>query len=685
MQPVSGTFYEAVQMLLPQAKAQGEEKKHGKFCQVKSVVKKSLRRGGRSVGGISSNALHSGSYSASTEHLIATKDDVDDEEVAESVSSLASEEPPQIAPLRLSKYLPKLTISIPTNGESETLVSAKDDEDQNKDTESKDETFHIAPLRLRSSNLTTASKENSSAAQTSFYYTASAKADDDVFSEFPATSGMDRPMSSFMIKLHQAMEQTFHDKLKTTLVAPEVSRKTTPSPSSRLRHTTLSSDPGLQSGSLRSHYSASEPGSSPPVLKIPKMRRQNNNDAGRVLRLAPSLEEGLCADDLEVFEENAVAAAAPIVRGVDPSVVDVRHSKVSETCARPIHAVSDHQRLEDDLVVDPLVLPEATLFPPSSMIVAKPNTHRPAVTSGTSSEFSAASSSIVSKRTSAECSSSTVSDVVPTMPFQILKTIVFSAAYGDIECRKLASDLYNEIVEAENAGSEPRWDVHKQQLLLKSHLVQELCSGVQHGYLQQGVFETIRQQMFPTGDTALMGCRDFTVYIFRAVESFALDEDRAQHILKLAIGDEPFCEYSPEEETFFEREPFNAEGFVYDDSTDDDHYEHPSESHDVTGTTIRKSTASQQQARSAVSKSCQAGLLAILPQFTTSTRSGSGSNPTDCNAAQAKVGTLRGQQPPAWNRCSCSQSIGLQAWNKWLNQVHGNEPERTAPHGDART
>ncbi|KZM24189.1 uncharacterized protein EKO05_0007753 [Ascochyta rabiei] len=555
---------------IPTAK---EEKKHGKFCQTRSGVKKSLRRDGRSIAGISADALRSGFCSTSTEHLIATKDGEGEEKVTESVCSMASDEPPRIMPLRLSRFLPKLTISIPNNGENETRFDARYDIGQNEDTASEDETYHVAPLRLRSSNLTAATKGNSSAAETSFYYAVSAKADDHVFSNLPATSRMDRPMSGSLIKLHKAMEQTSNDSIKTPSVASTASQRITHSPSLRLRHTALSSTPGLQSDSLRSHYSASEPEPNLLVLKAPKMPLQDDGGAGKALRLAPSLEEGLCADDLEVFEENAVAAAAPIVRGVDPNVVDIRHSKVSETYAEPAHTVSIHQRFEDRLAVDTLVLPDAALFPSLSMLVAKPNKNLPAVTSGTSSECMAASPSVAFKRISTACSSSTASVIIPTMPFQVLETIVFSAAYGDIECRKLASTLYNEIIEAENAGIEPRWDIHKQRLFHQSHLVQDLYSGMQHGYLRQDVFETVRQQLFPTGATEPMESRDFTAYIFGAVGSLALDEDRAQQILKLAINDEPFSESSPEEETFFERESFNTEGFVYEDSTDGDHYE----------------------------------------------------------------------------------------------------------------
>ncbi|KAF9692775.1 hypothetical protein EKO04_009117 [Ascochyta lentis] len=534
--------------------AEEAEKEHGEPRETKNTVNRTLRRDRRRIVGTPSDVSHSGFCSASTDHQIKTEDSEDENEVAESTNFGTSDMPPQVAPLHpASKLLPKLAISIPTNGEIENSIAVALDTNEDEDAESETETSHVAPLRLRSSKLTSSSRNGSSTTETSFHYTASAKADDDVFSDSQATSRIDLPVSSFIAKLQEAMEQTSEEGIRTRSVTSTASRMLTPSPSPMLRHTALSLNASLQSDSLRSQYSASEPAASTSVLNTSKMQLQHNDEADKTLRVAPSLEEGLCADDLKVFEEDVLAAATPILRNIDPDLVDVRHSKVGETCERPTHAISDDQCLGNDLAVGPLVLPD----PPGQL----------------SPEFSIAPLHVASERLSAACSSSTVSAVIPTLPFQILETVVFFAAYGDVECRNLASNLYKEAVEAEKSGAESRWGVREQHLLRRSHIVQELDSMMRHGYLRQNFFETIRQQLFPTGRTKLMESRHFTMYVFCAVCSFVLDEDMAKQIVELAINDEPFYECSPEEETFFRREAFNTEGFVYSDRTDDDHYE----------------------------------------------------------------------------------------------------------------
>ena len=542
------------------------EKVHGTFCRTKNVVKESLRR--RKRCGVaeagSRDSLRSGFYSASNERLM----DQEDEE--KSATSLISDEPPQIAPLRpVSKFLPTLTISIPDNKITHSVVAehySGEDEGEDDGEDSEHGSLHVAPLRLHSSNLTSGSEHDSTAAETSFYYRPGAKDDNAVFSSSDETSQIDRLVTNFAVTLRDTMKP--NRGFKSPTIAPTADLPlVTSSPSPKLRQTALCSTPELQSTSLRSHYTASEPATSPPVLSVPKMWLPNADE--HTLRVALSLEDGLHANDLEVYEEDALAAAAPIVRGVVPDVVDIRRSNMTDTSEQQSRAVSNHQRPDDDL--DDGQLSPSDKLHMSSSSMANLST----VTSATSTESLAAPPSGAAKRVAAACSSSGASVVVPTMPFQILETIVFSAAYGDAECRALAANLYKEVTETETSDNELRWGTQEQRLLHQSHLMQELDSLVHFGHLRQDIFEMIRGQIFPTGTTELLENRDFTAYIQRAVSSFALGEDTAKEILELAIGieDESFAQYSPEEEVFFEREPFNPEGFVYDDSTGDDQYE----------------------------------------------------------------------------------------------------------------
>jgi len=48
----------------------------------------------------------------------------------------------------------------------------------------------------------------------------------------------------------------------------------------------------------------------------------------KTVRLTKSLEEEFCAEALAVYEENAVATTAPIVRGIKLEVVHTRDSQV---------------------------------------------------------------------------------------------------------------------------------------------------------------------------------------------------------------------------------------------------------------------------------------------------------------------------------------------------------------------
>lgn len=525
-------------------------KEHGAYCRTKSVVKKTLRRDRRSVAGPASNGvLRSGFHSSSTEHLMVEED--------ERLSSSISDEPPQIAPLRpVSKFLPKLTISIPENIETGAIAVPRNMslEDVEGAEDSGGEAVHVAPLRPRSPKLPSASMRDVSAVETSFCYNAYAKADDDVFSSPSETSHVDRPVSSFMIKLREAMEQ---GGIKTPSIASTASRVENPSPLPKLRHTAVSPTGGIRIDSLRSQYSASEP-----EMQLP-------TEAEKILRLAPSLEEGLYADDLEVIEEHALAAAAPMVRGVDPEIVDIRRSQLDETFERQICNVSSY---DCDLAVSPLTLPYKHYRPSSVALGITSAEPISTATSTTSPTKAGCPLSRASARVSTARSSSKVNVVVPTMPYTVLETIVFSATYGDRECKKLATSLHMEVIRADSSGTDSRWGAQEQHLLRQSHLMQELDDLVQYGHLRRDIFETVRGQLFPTGATTLMEHRDFKAYVYRAAGAFALDAGRAEAILQLAIADENFAESSPEEEMFFAREPFNPVGFVYNDRTDDEGY-----------------------------------------------------------------------------------------------------------------
>jgi hypothetical protein len=163
------------------------EKLHGAFCRTKSAVK-SFRRGSKEVfvEQESRDSLRSGFYS---------KDEVFE-------FSMISNEPPQTAPLRpVSKLFPDLTIFVPEND------IAREFQIEHNSVEDNDELFSdfseisyhdspvIASLRTRSSTVdsvsldegTTAETTFYTAGETSFYYTPSAKEEDDVFTISPAS------------------------------------------------------------------------------------------------------------------------------------------------------------------------------------------------------------------------------------------------------------------------------------------------------------------------------------------------------------------------------------------------------------------------------------------------------------------------------------------------------------------
>ena len=521
------------------------EKEHGKFCRARNSVQLSLRRNKRTVAEASSHdVLRSGFYSHIKEY---------GKQLETSGTSTILHDPPQIAPLRpVSKFLPTLSISIPDNELSSSMIaehgSSKTDDDDEVESEGNNndrDSLNVAPLRPRSSNLTFVPYQESSAAETSFYYTAQAQQDDDVFTPSDETSRIDRPVSNFDSKLRAAMQSTHG--IKTPSVASASSQIVTPSPSPKLRHASP------KRSDLRSQFAATRMESSSPPLYVPKVRKSNRVEIEKTVRLAPSLEEGLRVDDVQVYEESATAAAAPIVRNVEPNVVDIQGSRTLETTEQCASAVPKHQH-KDSMEISRLIFSNTNRFPPPPSVMVAPLNVAP-------------------KRNSDTRSSARANSTVCTMPLPVLETIVFSAAYGDKECRDWAAGLYKAVIEADITNAVLQWGAREQRLLRQSNLMQELDSLVRFGYLPEYLFTTIRGQIFPTRNTELMENRDFENYIWRAVRVFALTEDRAKQVLELAAVDQSFQQSSLEEEVFFEREPFNSQGYAYGDSIYNGSYE----------------------------------------------------------------------------------------------------------------
>ena len=463
----------------------------------------------------SPDSLRSGFYAAAAVPILPVHEagsEIEDEEVEESTTFI-SDEPPQIPPLqRISKFKPMLKISIPVNN----LPSSISAEHHKTESKTEDESLEVA-LRLQ---------DNDKAGETLPNRFADARDEDDVFSTPGRLSHTDRPVT----------------RLETKVYVPTGAYKTSSGPSSvnstppRLRHTALYSSPGL---SLRSRYSASEP---------PSEMEQSFHPT-------PCLEDGFSVDDLEVFEEDAEAVVAPLLCGVEANIVEIRVPSVVEVPGRRKVTVSSRHDICDDEMMPPANVDRSTTLRMQLPMLP---------TSATVAHLMPAPLRYASPGAD-----------VPALPFRlplhIVETIAFSAAWGDVECQALASDLYKQVfrVQVSTVGSQRA--TKEQCLLRKSHLVQELESLVRREHLPEDLFETVRSQLFPTTTTELMGTRDFTTYIFRAVHALHLTEGKAEEILQLAIGDERFTQITPEEEVSLERKAFDLGSFVYDSGIEDRH------------------------------------------------------------------------------------------------------------------
>lgn len=518
---------------------------------MKSAVKKSLRRS-KKEGYAEGGPLRSGYLSASTDLLISKKDE---EEIEESDTSIVSNDPLRIPPLRpVSKFMSILEIADSVNELPGSLVAEHFSiEDGFEDADSESESLSVAPLLRRSSNLASESDDDSNPGETPFCRT---NENDDVFFDTNETSLIERPVTDFTVKLHETMETDRGYKTPST-AATASSAPATPSPPPKLRHTALKRTLGSPNTSLRSQYSAGEPASSPSVLGVPRVGTVDESAMDRPVQVAPSLEEGLFADNLDIYKENAVAAPAPVLRGIRPRLVSIRKPQVGRTLVQQDPAVSDRSSPVKDLGSQSILSGTSNHYPPTMM----PATSH----AGLPAETAVAMPSAVPEPLQNVSSASGPIVRLPTMPLPVLETIIVSAAYGDAGCRALACDLYKEVIEGRDSGKESRWGNREQFLILKSHLVQELEFLTRLGFLRDGVFQIIRGQLFSTRTTVMLGNRGLKSYIRRTVTTSYLGRDWAKEVLELLISDEGFAQCAPEEEVLLEHRLFNSEGYVYGD------------------------------------------------------------------------------------------------------------------------
>ncbi|KAF3009883.1 hypothetical protein E8E13_010770 [Curvularia kusanoi] len=526
-----------------------QEKVHGVYCQAKTALKRLRRSKEESTAEIDpQTSLLPGFYVATAAPImpeayhVNSKNSVDTEI---SMESSILDQPPRTPPLRpTTKFMPKLGISIPENEVAGSIIV----EGPNFPRENGDTNLHVALLCLQ---------DMSNVGETSFYWAVGAEEDGDVFSNPYGLSQIKRPVTQFDAKLRASTgPKDVYISLPSLLLTDS---PTTTICSTRLRHTALHSSPGLHSTPLRSQYSVSEPPSSPPVFETPKVYMFKGHEMEQNIQFSPSLENGTSAVDLEVFEENATAAAAPLLRNVEPQLVDIRYSHAIEVSEHQEATVSI-QQLSDSTLVDEPMLADTVRTQVMQRFMLP----------------TAASSPVAPDLLPAPLQYSRTTVTVPTLlyhlPLRVVETVAFSAAWGDAECQVMAADLYRDFVhmDAPNAGSQ--WGMQEQYLLCRSHLVQKLDSLRGRGHLPQDVFEVVRGQLFPVDATRSMDDGEFRVYISTNVGKSVLSEDQAREILQLAIGDESFVQTSPDKEVFSERPRFGSDSYVHEEGTDDGHH-----------------------------------------------------------------------------------------------------------------
>lgn len=392
------------------------EKVHGIICRTKSALK-SLRRSkkGSFMAGNPRGSLRSGCLSASAECLISNEDE---DGTDDSGASDISDHQPIIMPAwPVSKSMPKLTVSMPEKDPSTTFVehNSFDGRSEQKHADSFSESLSITTPHRRSPNLSSVPEDNSKADKIQFY---KANKDNDVFLDSDVASRFHQPVLYYKANLPEAMEPSHGYKPRSTAPA-EGSPLATPSSSLKLRHTALQRTPA---------------------------RTMNRSTMDKTVRLAKSLEKELYADDLAVYEENAVATTAPFVRGVKPEIVKIRDSLVGGTSARQDIAVLGGPSPFNDLDSQSL-LSNSTYRVRGATVPATPQAGLPAATA-------IVLPAPVPKLVQAACSEPEAIALVPTIPSEVLKIIVFSAAYGDAECHDMASNLYGEVAKAHDLETE---------------------------------------------------------------------------------------------------------------------------------------------------------------------------------------------------------------------------------------
>ena len=446
------------------------QKVHSKLCRMKTLIKKALRCSKTVV--VCKKPEYTpcpGPYSTPNGRSVGAKGE---EMNNESTSSIFSENPTHTVPLLpVSKIVPNFAINNPRDKVTSTIAVEHDRGDGEGGIY--EGVFHVAPLHLRLPKLSSVPNNRASEGDATLYYTSSAMTNEDVFYNPDADTGKDCLVSELMMELCKVMEQTSYGGMVTPSLASTALRVTNPSLLPKLRHTSFSPNSGFNSDSLRIQYSASEFESGLLLLKTSTMRASKDNEDVKILRIAPSLEKGLHANSLEIYEENMVAAAAPIIRGVYPDVIDIRQPKLCETYKQEAHIVSNRHRSEHDLTVGLLILPDMTHLPCPTISNTSSSEHLPAMTAmfGTTLPF------MTSKR---------------MLPVQVPETLVSSGTCKESECWTPAAGCYDEVVKIEALGIESGWDAQEQRFFPRIGLVLKFDLAVRHGHLQQDILRTAR-------------------------------------------------------------------------------------------------------------------------------------------------------------------------------------------------